>query len=380
MSRGFLIGAFVVGLAGWVVTRPTPAHAEKAPASTGPAASAAARSGGPGRLPTTAQSSAPGAGGGTQDATERARLAAELDHINAEIDALKRSSRGIRDDYRLRSRMADAEAVARRLTELEARSGHTARTPGAAAPPATWPREIPIGAGDDRADLEAKADILADQAGRLTAEANRIEVRLVDLRARRELRRRAGQLERDPFSPLEQAKSRVVITGGGITAASTPGGTKSAGNPSRSGPGTGTDSATPTMGSSGSGPSAGGGPTAGGGTTTVAPPTNTGSTAGGTSSPGPAAGSGPQSGGSSITDSSASGTPISSGTGTTPVSAQLRSVLDPSALAEVRRLEAPGSGPANLPALESALGALRARSAELSRNAAALRARAAQRP
>ena len=54
-------------------------------------------------------------------------------------------------------------------------------------------------------------------------------------------------------------------------------------------------------------------------------------------------------------------------------------VLDPTLLAQVRRLDAPGAPPANLDTLETAVAKLRARSADLTRSAAALRARAAQR-
>src|SRR5262249_38520090 len=54
---------------------------------------------------------------------ERARLRAQLDKVNAEIDALKRAGGGVRDDYRLRARLADAESLARRLMDIEARLG-----------------------------------------------------------------------------------------------------------------------------------------------------------------------------------------------------------------------------------------------------------------
>src|SRR5262245_12319534 len=63
--------------------------------------------------------------------SERARVRAQLDRVNAEIDALKRAAAesrlGMRDDYRLRAKLADAEALARRLTELDARLGAPAR-------------------------------------------------------------------------------------------------------------------------------------------------------------------------------------------------------------------------------------------------------------
>src|ERR1700722_3127174 len=66
---------------------------------------------------------APGAVDGAALTAERARLRDELDRVGAEIDALKRANRGVGDDYRLRARLADAEALARRLIEIEARLG-----------------------------------------------------------------------------------------------------------------------------------------------------------------------------------------------------------------------------------------------------------------
>ena len=54
---------------------------------------------------------------------ERARLRAALDRVNTEIDALKRAGGGVRDDYRLRARLADAESLARKLIDIEARLG-----------------------------------------------------------------------------------------------------------------------------------------------------------------------------------------------------------------------------------------------------------------
>src|SRR5262249_62407165 len=46
---------------------------------------------------------------------ERERLRVDLARANAEIDALKRANRSLRDDYKLRARPADAEALAPRL-------------------------------------------------------------------------------------------------------------------------------------------------------------------------------------------------------------------------------------------------------------------------
>jgi len=331
MSRRNLISAFVLGLACGLIALPSPARADRDTPARPARGAESPRSPGAKSVAAPPASQAPAAA----QASERTRLAAELERINAEIDALKRSPRGIRDDYRLRNRMADAEAVARRLTELEARSG-PARAPEGGGAPAALPREVPVGAADDRADLEAKADILADEAGRLTAEANRIETRALDLRARRELRRRAGQLERDPFSPLEQAKSRVVT---GTTVPQAAQGSKNGSGPPRTGG--------PTLGTEGSSPAT---PTASPGGTMTA-----GDSSGGNAPP--------------TTNTFASGS----------ASPQSLGVLDPTLLAEVRRLEGPGAPSANLTTLETAVATLRARSSELARRAAALRARAAAR-
>jgi hypothetical protein len=288
---------------------------------------------------------------------ERAKLQSELNRLNAEIDALKRHPRGIRDDYRLRSRMADAEAMARRLTDLDASLG-----PGPQSSPSPEarlaPPEIRVNPSDDRADREAKADILADQARRLTTEANRLEGRLANLRSRNELKRRAGQLERDPFSPLEQAKGRVGVASTTVT-------------PPRGGtpPGEG---ATPTSGTAG-----GGAPKSGVGTDTAV----------GSNSP-PASNPPSVSIAMPASTPTATPTPPSSAPSATPtlsaqdsggsLASQLRGVLDPASLDEVRRLGVPGAAPVSLEVMERALGALRTRAAQLSTSAAALRGPAAK--
>ena len=78
---------------------------------------------------------------------ERARLRAQLDRVNAEIDALKRSARGVGDDYRLRARLADAEALARRLIDIEARLGLRA--------PAVEPGPLPVAVADGQPQRSA---------------------------------------------------------------------------------------------------------------------------------------------------------------------------------------------------------------------------------
>jgi len=105
---------------------------------------------------------------------ERARLQTALTRVNAEVDALKARPRGLGDDYRLRNRMADAEDLARRLTEIDTRLGASARTTPR-SDNATWPAPPRVDPSDDRAELDAKADILTDQARQLASEANRLE-------------------------------------------------------------------------------------------------------------------------------------------------------------------------------------------------------------
>jgi hypothetical protein len=257
---------------------------------------------------------------------DRAHLQGELDRVNAEIDALKRSPRGLRDDYRLRARMADAESLARRLTDLDARLGPApgGQLGGPAGGPdlradAIWRSAPQASRLDDAADREAKADILDDQARRLAKQADLLDRRVTELHARRELRRRSGQLERDPFSPLEQAKSRVGVNDGLSRGDVKPPGTFG-GTPQPVGATTGSSGATPVI----------------PGTPTLTP--------------------------------SAADNPTS-------LAAQFRGSLDAASLAEIRRLEAPAGGSAtgDLPAMERALAALRARAARLATDAAALR-------
>ena len=299
MVRGWVIGSLLLTSVLFAPARS--AHAETAP---------------------TASPSAPAT---SALLAERARLQAALNRVNAEVDALKARPRGLSDDYRLRNRMADAEDLARRLTELDTRLGPSART--ASRPDtAAWPAPPRVDPSDDRAELEAKADILTDQARQLASEANRLETRATDLRARRQLRRRAGQLEDDPFSPLEQAKGRVGVSNnnnGGVVMTN---GSKSGSQPSRSPPGV-TDSA-----------------------------------AGGTAAPGPPTGIIAEMPTSALTSSP---------------SAQLRGALDPSSLGEIRKLDGAGSSPATLAALERAIVALRQRAAVLETNARQLRERGA---
>ncbi len=301
---------------------------------------------------------------------ERQRLRGELERVNAEIDALKRS-RGMRDDYRLRDRLADAEALARRLTELDARLGTTRGATTALPAPTDEPR---VSSADGPAELDAKADILADQARRLAARGDSLLARAHDLRDRQTLRRRVGQMEHDPFSPLEGSKRRAMAGSSfGIASApgvkstpavggGSPGGTTSVGNTS---PGT----VTMTEPQSPSAPALGGAATPAGGHTE----TTTGNAALGT--PGATSTSGTTPSGVAVASPTAAPTPTSgAASDNAALSVQLRDLVDATTLAEIQHLEASAGPGASTDALERAGAALKARAERLRQQAAALRA------
>ena len=242
---------------------------------------------------------------------ERARLRAQLDKVNAEIDALKHAGGGVRDDYRLRARLADAESLARRLTDIEARLG--IRVDGATKlqpPPTAAPTDGP-------ADLDAKADILADQSRRVRAQADAIGRRAADLRGRQELRRRAADLDRDPFAPMEGSKRRIANSAGS--------------------------------------------PAPGGQNNNTSDKTNIGM--GGSSSP-------------IVPGSTGAGPLVNTAAGGAPLSAQLRDLLDTATLTDLRRVEATSGGAASAQALERAAASLRARADWLDGQSRAMRAKA----
>jgi hypothetical protein len=180
---------------------------------------------------------------------------------------------------------------------------------------------------DGPGDLDAKADILADQSRRVRLEADALDRRVGELRGRQDLRRRAADLERDPFAPLEGSKRRVANIGGGDSSARTP---SSPQQPS-------------TSGNSGDRP----GPTAG-----ISAPGSS-QTAGATSTSPPP-------------------TPLA-GPPPTALSLELRDLLDPATVAEIRRLEGTKSQGASVQALERAVAALRARAASLDGQARTMR-------
>ena len=256
---------------------------------------------------------------------ERARLRAQLDRVNAEIDALKRSARGVGDDYRLRARLADAEALARRLIDIEARLGLRA--------PAVEPGPLPVASPTDSpSDLQAKADILDDRARRVRLEADTLDHRVVEIKGRQDLRRRAAELDRDPFAPLEGSKRRVVS----IAATDSSGRSTSAAAPTGSGPQAPADRPGGSL-------------------------TSTNTTAGG---------SAPQS--AATLAGSTPPTPLT-GPPPTALSLELRDLLDPITVADIRRLEGAKSQASSVQALERAVTALRARAEALDRQARAMR-------
>jgi hypothetical protein len=272
---------------------------------------------------------------------ERAHLRSELDRVNAQIDALKKTSRGVGDEYRLHARMADAEALARRLIDIEARLGLRA--------PAGKPGPLPVAAPTDGpSDLEAKADILADHSRRIRLEADALDRRVGEMKGRQTLRRRAADLDRDPFAPLEGSKRRVanIAAGDSGTRGSTVG---------PAAPGTSGSPDRPTISTTGAGA------TSGTGTTSSA------ATSGPTTANGAFNGATQTAGGMP--------TPLA-GTPTTALSLELRDLLDPATVADIRRLEGAKGPTASLQALERAVAALRARAEALDGQARTMRAAA----
>jgi hypothetical protein len=269
---------------------------------------------------------------------ERARLRDQLEKINGEIDALKRAG-GVGDDYRLRARLADAEAIARRLVTLDARLGVRASAPSEAKPVAAKPLVAPtVAPTDGPSDLEAKADILADQSRRLRAQADAYDQRVQQMKGRQELRRRAAELDRDPFAPLEASKRRVASNGATPFAGASPQHTVIDG-PARMPP--------PSTPSNGSGQ---------GVTSTATGPRDSTTLPSGFNAPRPESAAG--------------------GSSTGSLSVQLRDLLDTNTLADIRRLESGHTPAASAQALERASGALRARAAELEARARTMRAQA----
>jgi len=282
------------------------------------------------------------------------------------VAALKRGDRGVRNDYRLRQRMADAEALARKLTEAEAQlRARTGATPTPHAPTLAPPSAEP---GDGPVELEAKADLLSDQARRLSVQAQELTRTAVELRGRQTLRKRAFQLERDPFASMEGSKRSLVFggskplsggnnTGGGATKGPQPMPTTGGGADTRGGGGS-------------SGSSGGAAPMAGAPAPTSPPTVQPGAPPPAqtppTQMPPPPVPSG----------DTAKGAEFATPQPTGAISTQLRTLLDPATLSEVQRLERAGKPITDPDALEKLAAALRQRAQSLEAQSKSLRAKA----
>jgi hypothetical protein len=306
--------------------------------------------------------------GRVQDLTvECARLRAELDKANAEISALKRSDRGVRRDYRLQRRQADAESLARQLTAAE---GELRRLRG--GPPAQQPLPSPE-AVEAPSTLQARADLLSDQARRLAEQAGGLSRAASELRGRQMLLRRAGQIERDPFAGMDGSKRFMVLGASGTRPVNERVGTPAPTPERGSGPGASPPPVPPAP------PPA---PVPGAQTPTSSPPA-------GVPPPPPPAGAPP---------APAQPVGVSTGTSQPPPSSQpptptaaagdyrslsagatTRALLDPVALAELARPAAGGKPLTEIERLERAAAALKTRSQALEAEARQLRARAAKR-
>ena len=306
-------------------------------------------------------------------AAECARLRTELERANAEISSLKRGDRGVRDDYRLRRRLADAEQLAKQLTGAEAELRRL-RGPAPTAPVPASPKLEP---GDAPGVLEARADVLSDQARRLSQQAAGMERAATQLQTRQTLRRRAGQVERDPFGSMDGSKRFIIVRGQTDTKGGNP--TTLSGTPTPTG---GAENAT------GSPSPTGGGGTGSSSPTSVAPPTAPPPTAPGVAPAPTPPPTPPPSGptpGSTAGDTSGPGrssTPNNFGGGapTTASGIGSRVLLDPATAAELRRIEAVAGAPASeAERLQQTAAALTRRAQALEAEARALRTRAQKR-
>jgi len=288
---------------------------------------------------------------------EFARLRADLDKINAEIAELKRSNSSVRSDYRLRDRLADAEALAQKVTQAEARLRALGWTGGAGAhafvaPPQALPQ-------DGSVELEAKAGLFADQARRLDGEASVLAKAADELRSRKALRRRAGAWERDPFSGLETSKRSLAVSSPALQPGGSPGGTSS----NRGGTGSGSTQPTSGPGTGAFVPSAG--PTS---TTVVMAP--------GVLSPTDTAGKGaasPLTGAEAA--SSTKNSPLPQTAGLDRQSLEQRLYLDPATAAELRHVLGASGATSDPDALDRAAATLRARARDLNAQAQSLLAK-----
>jgi hypothetical protein len=300
-------------------------------------------------------------------AAECADLRAQLDRKTAEISALKRGERGVRQDYDLRQRMAEANELARRLTALESQvSQLAARQAPTGKPAAPAGSTEPV---EGAAALAARADLLSDEAHKLSERAAGMIRAAGQMRTRQALRRKAANVERDPFASLDGAKRLMIAR---------PGATPTANGDRKTGLASGSPEST--TGGAGSAP---------GNSTPSPPPGNTPMPAVAPVAPGSTPTSSPPA--TTSTPPAQTPTPVSDSKGApsptaNPAAAPGRTelapggLLDPALNAELSRMNLGSAGGATQPeTLEQAAAALVSRAQALETQAKALRAKAASR-
>jgi hypothetical protein len=290
-------------------------------------------------------------------ASEYQRLRVDLDRVNAEVAALKRGGRSVRADYLLRDKLAEAEALARKVTAAEARL-RAARGPLPAQTLLETVQMPPATPQDGAVELEAKADLLSDQARHFRAEAEALARTAEQIRVRQALRRRAGAWDRDPLAGFEASKRIAIIpaqsshaVASGDSSAASRG---SAASSSDTGSKSGGSSASPASPSDTAGAGTASGPTA-------------------VSSPTPSPSAAAPATGHTLTTPAPASTDSASKT-----AVQQRTLLDPATLAGIRSSLSQAGSLSDPDAVEAAALALRKHAQALEEHARRLRAGAGQ--
>jgi len=299
-------------------------------------------------------------------ASECQHLRADLDRLNADVAALKSRGRSVRTDYLLRDKMAEAEALARKVTAAEARL-RAVRGPLPPEMPAGTVQTPTATSQDGAVELEAKADLLSDQARHFRAEAEVLARTAEQIRARQALRRRAGAWDRDPLAGFEASKRVAVIPA--QTSHVVPSGDASgASATTRAAPST-TDVASKAGGSSVPTPAV---PADSAGSS-AAPPTF--AIVAGVSTPG--SGSATAAATPSASHPLTASGPLSTDSAT-KAALQQRTLLDPATLAGIRSSLSQAGSLSDPDAVDAAVTALRNHAQALDEHARRLRARASQ--
>lgn len=309
-------------------------------------------------------------------ASEYQRLSADLDRLNAEVAALKSRGRSVRTDYLLRDKMAEAEALARRVTAAEARLRAVRGPLPAAATPAGTVQTPAATSQDGVVELEAKADLLSDQARRFRGEAEVLARTAEQIRARQALRRRAGAWDRDPLAGFEASKRVAVIPA--QTSHAVASGDASGASAATRGPGTSTSD----VGSKAGGSSATGAPTPSApveavGSVAASPGSFSGPTAIVTGASTPGAGPTTSAAAPSASHPLTASAPLSTDSAS-KAGMQQRTLLDPATLAGVRNTLSQAGSLSDPDAVDAAATALRNHAQALDEQARRLRARAGQ--